>query len=549
MREVTQTRLGILVGVGAVAGMLATVPPAQAQDCTTLSPTLRKCTINRPAVTRQRTEYATVNYAAGNKVTIKATGCAQTGGSGATWKRYVNPKGEDSDVYYYGTFSLPGNTPAGGNYPLRTYLKSSNSYTKEFFIPSTTSLPTSVLHLWLGYSDDDYGDNGYDDRDDGTDDQCAGLSDAKVEVWIDSSNPPPPPPPPPLAFDVVPGGTDPNGFKLNPQWGYQQANPGSLPDPLVNCLDLRPPGTGGFPASCSRDPFTLDQPTTSGDIIPSLNYLFCHGEWPFADEDGLWGHVNWFPVTYTGKLTFDAWSGNLLECAFQADDCVFDGDDDYNFLLETSGKAGVTTQNDPGPPKTILIEADSDDLFDTLQHAWWANFRAEVDAQGPTNTTGPATSHISGLEATVAGLIGLDMGHSGHSELHPIYAMSILDKTLSGNKTVPGEGPVYREVWPIMVRNYGNEGYCSETPHPLYLNETRGNYTFSLPVRAGKKLIAYHTDFRQELPTGGTAYPTIEVITSNGMPSQVKVTFNFGANQQSPPKTLFDGVLYLDWQP
>ena len=45
---------------------------------------------------------------------------------------------------------------------------------------------TYSLHLWLGFEDDNYYDNGYwgRDGDDGTGDQCKGLPNAFVKVEI-----------------------------------------------------------------------------------------------------------------------------------------------------------------------------------------------------------------------------------------------------------------------------------------------------------------------------------------------------------------------------
>jgi len=40
-------------------------------------------------------------------VVVEAGGCVQTGGSGSTWKRYVNPSGPNSDRLYYGLIRIP----------------------------------------------------------------------------------------------------------------------------------------------------------------------------------------------------------------------------------------------------------------------------------------------------------------------------------------------------------------------------------------------------------------------------------------------------------
>ena len=56
-----------------------------------------------------------IKFQPGDGVTIEAGGCVQTGGSGKTWKSYVNPLGPDSDKYYSGTIWIPG--AIGGQAP------------------------------------------------------------------------------------------------------------------------------------------------------------------------------------------------------------------------------------------------------------------------------------------------------------------------------------------------------------------------------------------------------------------------------------------------
>jgi len=55
------------------------------------------CVITYPNVLAHSTEYPNVTFASGDTVQIMAQGCVQTGGSGNTWKRYVDPSGPNSD--------------------------------------------------------------------------------------------------------------------------------------------------------------------------------------------------------------------------------------------------------------------------------------------------------------------------------------------------------------------------------------------------------------------------------------------------------------------
>src|SRR5262249_48838660 len=53
------------------------------------------CTIEKPAVNAHETSYSNILFAPGDIVEVSADGCVQTGGHGATWKRYVNPSGPE----------------------------------------------------------------------------------------------------------------------------------------------------------------------------------------------------------------------------------------------------------------------------------------------------------------------------------------------------------------------------------------------------------------------------------------------------------------------
>src|SRR5437667_3111130 len=64
--------------------------------------------IEQPEVRRRSTEYPQVQFKAGDKVLIDAGGCVQTGGSGRTWKRYVDPRGKNATKFYHGLIRIAG---------------------------------------------------------------------------------------------------------------------------------------------------------------------------------------------------------------------------------------------------------------------------------------------------------------------------------------------------------------------------------------------------------------------------------------------------------
>jgi hypothetical protein len=52
----------------------------------------------------------------------------------------------------------------------------------NFIVPNTITDQQSYLHV--GYSDDRYEDNGYEDHDDGTEEQCKNIGPAYITITI-----------------------------------------------------------------------------------------------------------------------------------------------------------------------------------------------------------------------------------------------------------------------------------------------------------------------------------------------------------------------------
>ena len=187
------------------------------------------CTINQPNVTQHETEYPNVVFAPDDVVDVNANGCVQTGGLGATWKRYVNPSGPNSDQYYHGLVRIPTAAETSG-----ALLRVNKVIGKHLHVTGT-GVPASQLYLHLGYEDDDYSDNGYSGHDDGTDDQCK-ITDtdpvsggpAYVVITI-YRGVPPDQPQSAFDFDVLSNQVDPNGLPYNPAWSWQSRNPGKIP--------------------------------------------------------------------------------------------------------------------------------------------------------------------------------------------------------------------------------------------------------------------------------------------------------------------------------
>jgi hypothetical protein len=127
------------------------------------------CTITEPVVNVPQHGYG-LWFRPGDHVQVFASGCVQTGGSGKTWKRYVDPAANND--LYHGLITIPGAT---GELDRLV-----NVVGRQYTVFGTGG------NLILGYQDDAYGDNGYYSRgdDNGTGNQCLGLGNAFVRIFI-----------------------------------------------------------------------------------------------------------------------------------------------------------------------------------------------------------------------------------------------------------------------------------------------------------------------------------------------------------------------------
>ncbi|HCC58396.1 MAG TPA: hypothetical protein DEQ47_14285 [Solibacterales bacterium] len=395
-----------------LAAATVNVPTLRADQtvaCRPSGPSRTVCRIDEPNVRQQLTPYRQVTFHAGDRVIVNAGGCVQTGGHGATWKRYVNPSGPDSNRLYWGTISIPGATQG--------VVRVSSVLGRQLTVPA--GLPDSDLYLGLGYVDDGYGDNGYNDHDDGTENQCKGSVNAFVILTIDhqpgttagcggttGNNP----------LDMVWSDCDPNGYPKNPQWRYQVTHNGQVPPaPPTLCPSL----LHGNP--CTAWTVTTDSGTLCGP------------------------HVNWFAATYNGLVSWEEKSD-------------VGTDDDYNYRFFTPRDAGVVAHPD-GTINGIEIEFDSDETIDHFSSPLWTQFHHLVD-----NNNSAAQTQVKTRTAVVMGLVGLDCGHpSCSSELHPAYGMAVnVDNSNLAD-----------DRWTVFARNWGDEGFCSSDQHYLPTNNVK----------------------------------------------------------------------------
>jgi hypothetical protein len=454
-----------------------------------------KWRIDRPYVSRRDTEYPQITFRAGDRVEVRAGGCVQTGGSGATWKLYVSPLGNNSDRLYHGLLWIPGVT--GGGLQRIAGLMSPKVFTIPSNLPPVTG---SNIRLHLGYEDDDYGDNGYYRHDDGNFNQCRGVGDAWVEITITHAAIPVPPVPsysPHVdPFDLVWKQVDANLLPLNPIWAYQIDHPGQRPSPGDAC------GSRIFDLPCTSQSPAFDRSEQFFEFAG-----VCAGS-------PLDGHANWMAATYEGVVKWQDHSNPTF------------GDDDYNFGLYRTDNSGLTQLGDG-----LGLEFEARETVDHFTSPWWSRFHNAVDGNGGVT---PQTL-ANGRYAIVTGLFGIDGVHGGWSESHPVFSMAIQ----VGNTVLP-DGRV-EEHWVFFLRNWGNEGQCSHDQH--YLDPAPdGHYYIQVPWAQGA--VGF------ELVSGGTIIkgtPGVGPISFEQSPNEwVYLKASLPAGTSEPR---IDGEFVLRWTP
>ena len=429
-------------------------------------------TIDEPNVVQPQTNYPQITYHPGDTIGLTAGGCVQTGGLGLTWKSYVYPSGSDADKYYFGEVSLP----ATG---LQSLLAIGGVVNKEWPVDKNLppTIPLSDLHLTLGYTDDNYGDNGYYSHDNGNNNQCLNVGPAWVTMNVMTPRSPsqstgpvysPGSKPFDLVWDV--NNIDGNGLPYDPLWFPQmqelKANKPLTTNDFGNLcgaafITSTSPFGGydvkideGVLQGCTSEAPTPDLVGNNAAIPPILNFGYCKDQ--FAP---LPGHLNWGIVTYDGLLYFNNWSGGWPQ------------DEDYNLALHRSASSGTDYSGleaslpDEEPSAqtcglngstcpSILLELKSLETLDAFPVSpWWQNLKSLAEnKQIPPGTTGAT--------AIATGLFGIDGAHkTGYTELHPVYSLAILI-----DSSPDPQGGI-DETWEYFIRTQGNEGSCSQMVH------------------------------------------------------------------------------------
>jgi hypothetical protein len=400
------------------------------------------------------------------------------------------------------------------------------------------------LHLYLGYEDDHYKDNGYyRDSAGATGSQCHAAPDAKghlkiprafVEIRVER--------PPTLQnvasfkpFDVVSSDVDPNGLLMDPSWGSEYGlnlvseadNAEKLPLPSAEkeCGSFPSlPGkrTYGFalcPKGCDHgtckcpNPCSSQSPSFDYPIDLSLNkWISCFGNhFPVS----LNGHANWSPVMYTGALRWE-------------NDQAFDEDADI-ILYRPAGNQSNTFDYSgfsASYGNEIEIEMASYETWDTfgtspLRDIWQKH--NEGDALG--------------WEAQIIGLMSLDCVHGCKVELHPVFAMAI---HLIGYPKQSANG-TWDDRWALFARNWGNEGWCSHDQHVL----DRDRIAFVLPGPLGSYKVETVTDPSQSPTSFNATAVGLSVVKPQFISGQgARVALILGDPSR---RTEINGFLHVTW--
>ena len=500
---------GLLLLLGLAVATLGSPPPDSDGKVThTVSGNTETWRIDEPNVKKKIIEFQQIRFQPGDKVRVSGGGCVQTGGHGKTWKRYVDPLGPNSDKLYHGMVLIPG---AIGQLPandLDRFARIVIIKGHDFDVKPITE--PRYQHLWLGYEDDGYGDNGYYSHDEGTQGQCkignSWVENAFVIVTITHGGPVPTATnlrPFDITVNTVTAGNPPvddNFILLNPMWGRQITNH-ELPA-KSQCNNQDP-----YSGSCTSQPTHED------------NAAKC--SWPTLGI--VDGHHNWVAATYEGTI-------------FWNDKSSWIADDDYNFRLVRSDDAGMTAENKikTGPDrKSMKLEFDSDETIDHWKTPWWDKFHDAVETGNFSNPNGMVVGADgnAGAFGIVSGVLGLDCPHTCASEIHPVWAMAIRVKSDPADET-----------WAVFVRRFGNEGFCSSEQHYLddLVNDT---FTFRIPWRPGATDVGVNpaTVFESRL---GQATGSLGVANNQG----VLLSFAM-AVPQSPllPGEMVNGELHLKW--
>lgn len=302
---------------------------------------------------------------------------------------------------------------------------------------------------------------------------------------------------------------DENGFAKNPIWSFQVTHANDdppFPAPLdlcdhfavANTDDPSHPSLGNPP--CTNQPYTVDYPYGLHDFA-CVNFG--------GNAGSLHGHVDWLPAQYSGTLYWGS-----LKHWYQL------GDGDFNFALVPEHGAGLTKDNFravAGGRAALGVEFDSAEVGSHWGTAWWKQLRKGPDQQ--------RRNMVDGSHTLVWGLLGVDTEHYAHSETHPVYAIAIEDPHSTSED----------DVWHFFVRNWGNQGFCSQFYHNLPDKLTMQVFLPRSGAKSGELLTS---DVSSDPKNLVWRFASVE--------HGALLTFELG---DATKRHLFDGEVHIRWTP
>jgi hypothetical protein len=172
------------------------------------------------------------------------------------------------------------------------------------------------------------------------------------------------------------------------------------------------------------------------------------------------GHVDWRPVTYSVDLRFSdsnevggdgpRWPRwlQILPAGDGDLDVMLEPEDHFSGLL---GGNRTVHHVGEGGNDGMTVELNIPEVLPRLNSLpYWSYVSTHLDELArAANTPAPR-------KAIVIGLLGIETKHLNHTELHPVYGIALASK--KNKDTVE---------WELFARNWGYEGGCSASPHPL----------------------------------------------------------------------------------
>ncbi|HKV77603.1 MAG TPA: hypothetical protein VJP02_05670 [Candidatus Sulfotelmatobacter sp.] len=301
-------------------------------------------------------------------------------------------------------------------------------------------------------------------------------------------------------FDLSSKALDPNGFLLNPYWYYQLSNPGKTPDPSSLC-------NGGLPNSSDC---TSQQTSENLPIFPKV--MICM--WELTSP--LIGHINWTPATYTGGII---WRERTP-------------DQDLNWATRPENNNGLTQGSMTSERGYLGLEFDSRETVRNLHTQPWQdiwNLIQKSSAADKINEILRQKTVDHELPyAVMTGLMGVDCEHDCHTELHPVYVLALqLDPSARDN------------VWAVVVRNWGNEGFCAHGQQELSTNQNQ--VQLFLPHKG--TVLPQVTALTQLWSNVALLTPTVAFVQDRANPG-ILLTFKLPPATRRP---LAELELHLNW--